>query len=983
VVEIPVERSDQPNFFVEAYTIYDGEVYREVREIIVPPAERVLDVVLKSNKTEYLPGEEAEIELTVTDPNGQPVKGSCAVAVYDRALEQLAGDVLPQDIREFFWKWRREYYGELQTSADTVHYLIHIPNVPTLSPLGIFGQSLADDADAMENQNFQANRRNAGALRSDGAMPAPMMLGRGLAGGAMPEAAMAKGAFMADAAESDGVAAGAAPTPNGNNSPAVRKDFADSALWLAKVVTDNEGKATAKFKMPENLTGWRLKSWAVGPQTQVGSASSEAVTRKPLLVRLQTPRFLVERDEVVISAIVHNDLPATRSVRVALEIDGETQFELDSSSLREQVLDIESHQQMRVDWKCRALAAGTIKLRAIAVTDYASDAMQLELPIVVNGFLKTDSWAGTVRDGSSASTVKLEIPDQRRVDQSKLVVRLSPSLASAMIDALPYMAEYPYGCTEQTLNRFLPTVITQRVLQDMNIDLARLKDNRRNNLNAQELGNPQERSEQWKRFDREGVYDEELVADMVKTGIQRLTDMQNADGGWGWFSGVQEVSGPHTTATVVRGLLVAQENEVPMVPDVLERGVAWLEKYLEAELAKIGNTAQDLRPSKPHPDNLDALVFHVLVLAGREHPRMQQLLYDERDHLTVYSQTMLAWATHRLGNDEQTAMLRRNIEQFLTEEPENETAFLRSPAEWWFWYGSEIEANAMYLKLLSALDPKSVTASRVVKFLLNNRKHATYWSSTRDTALVVEAFADYIAATGETSNHVNTEVWISGKRIGSIQFTPENLFDVDNSIVLQGSAIPSGTQQLEIRRTGGGNIYWNVYSTNFTLEEEIEPAGLEVKIERRYYRLESASAELILPGERANVVEAQRASRTRILLEDLDDLPSGEIVEVELLIQSKNDYEYLLIEDFKPASLESIETQSGYMFQAGLSVYRELRDRHIGLCIRWLPKGNYSLRYQLRSETPGTFTALPAVIQGMYAPELRGNSADFDLSVVD
>ena len=39
-----------------------------------------------------------------------------------------------------------------------------------------------------------------------------------------------------------------------------------------------------------------------------------------------------------------------------------------------------------------------------------------------------------------------------------------------MVDALPYLVDYPYGCTEQTLNRFLPTVITQKVLLKMGLE---------------------------------------------------------------------------------------------------------------------------------------------------------------------------------------------------------------------------------------------------------------------------------------------------------------------------------------------------------------------------------------------------------------------------------------------------------------------------------------------------------------------------------
>ena len=90
-----------------------------------------------------------------------------------------------------------------------------------------------------------------------------------------------------------------------------------------------------------------------------------------------------------------------------------------------------------------------------------------------------------------------------------------------------------------------------------------------------------------------------------------------------------------------------------------------------------------------------------------------------------------------------------------------------------------------------------------------------------------------------------------------------------------------------------------------------------------------------------------------------------------------------MIEDKKPASLEAVDTASGYFYSGGLLVYRELRDQHIGLCIERLPRGKHSLKYQLRSEAPGQFTALPATIEGMYAPELVGNSRDFDLNIVE
>ena len=164
-----------------------------------------------------------------------------------------------------------------------------------------------------------------------------------------------------------------------------------------------------------------------------------------------------------------------------------------------------------------------------------------------------------------------DVPEKRRPKQSRLEVRYSPTLAGAMVDALPYLVDYPYGCTEQTLNRFLPTVITQKVLLDMKLNLAEIR-KKRTNLNAQEIGDDTERAKQWKRYDRNPVFDEDEVRRMVKDGVNRLTEMQLSDGGWGWFSGFGEHSSPHTTALVVHGLQVARHNDVALVPGMLGTG---------------------------------------------------------------------------------------------------------------------------------------------------------------------------------------------------------------------------------------------------------------------------------------------------------------------------------------------------------------------------------------------------------------------------
>src|SRR6185295_16632213 len=101
--------------------------------------------------------------------------------------------------------------------------------------------------------------------------------------------------------------------------PTIRSQFADTAFWTAGIVTDKDGRGQIALTMPENLTAWKVKAWTLGAGTRVGQGEAEVTTKKNLLVRLQAPRFFVEKDEVVLSANVHNYLKAAKSVRVSLE----------------------------------------------------------------------------------------------------------------------------------------------------------------------------------------------------------------------------------------------------------------------------------------------------------------------------------------------------------------------------------------------------------------------------------------------------------------------------------------------------------------------------------------------------------------------------------------------------------------------------------------------------------------------------------------
>jgi uncharacterized protein YfaS (alpha-2-macroglobulin family) len=992
VEEIGVVKKDMPNFFVEALTLADGKVYTDAKEIVVPPEKRILNVEVLPSATEYKPGETAKVKVRLTDFNGENYVGSTVMTAYDKAVEYISGGSNVPDIKEFFWKWRRHHQPQTTHSLGEVSTNLAPPNKPSMDYLGIFGSTAADEMDAVPADKMASGRggaalaiRSAGAARrsgmgaafADGAEPEM----QGFFGTATPTAALAAN-FAGERSDGKDRSSGgevAAPI-----EPTVRSNFADTAQWVATLNTDKNGLAEVEFPMPENLTEWKIRVWGMGHGTRVGSGEAEVVTRKNVLVRLQAPRFFVQNDEVVLTANVHNYLEEEKEVTVVLEVPAER---LQSQTETAVKVTIPAGGEKRVDWRCKVVGEGETLVRMKALTDEESDAMQVKLPSYVHGMLKMEAWAGTVRPEKDRATITVNVPEARRVDQSVLEIRYSPTLAGAMVDALPYLADYPYNSTDQTLNRFLPAVVTQKVLREMDLNLAAIRD-KRANLNAQEIGNDRERAKQWKRFENNPVFEEEELERMVKDGLKSLTDMQNADGGWGWFSGYQERSWPHTTAVVVHGLQVAQENDVSLVPGVLQNGVEWLKRYQQEQVELLQRAPQKEHPWKATADNLDSLVYMVLVDAGIDNVQMRDFLYRDRNHLAVYAKATLGLALHKQKQAEKLAMILKNIEQFVVEDAENETAYLKLPADndWWFWYGSETEANAYYLKLLARTEPKGggegTRAPRLVKYLLNNRKHATYWNSTRDTALCVEAFSEYLRASGEMKPDMVVEVWIDGEKRQEADIDASNLFTFDNKFVLTGAEVKAGSHDIEIRRRGKGPVYFNAYLTNFTLEDPIAKAGLEIKVERKFYKLEPVDKEIKVQGTRGQAVDQKVEKYQRVELKNLSALKSGDLVEVELEIESKNDYEYLLFEDMKAAGFEPVEVRSGYTGNE-LGAYVEFRDNRVAFLVRQLARGKHSVSYRLRAETPGKFSALPTKGSATYAPELKANSGELKLEIED
>jgi uncharacterized protein YfaS (alpha-2-macroglobulin family) len=1019
IVELPIAKEHSPNFFVEAIAVGDGQVFSEAREMFVPPQGSELNVKLTVPTGDIKPGASADVVVTTTDGQGKPVSAEVALTVFDSALLAIMPDTMV-DVRSHLWGRKRHHsmqtiasLGRAQPSwgntsppdqqarwqlASRSQQRFQQPvdflredNV-AVSGSDVLSKQVSSDSGALglagsgPGGGGRAKRATGEAEKSAkespaASAPAPMQ---------MAAADKAEAKKDSDDQTSERRAAGnkvgarggeAQRDGTGGFEPTVRTTFADTAFFSPSVVTDASGKAKVTVKFPENLTTWKVKAVGLDGDTRAGRGDASMVTTKNLLVRLAAPRFFREKDEVVLSAIVQNKHKDKKSVEVSLDV---TDTYLVVQGAKTSRIDVPGNSEARVDFKVKVRGEGAAKVRVTARGSDDGDAKELTFPVLVHGMEKTVARVGSISASVGAKgekTVEMEVPSERREEETRLVVRTSPSLAGGMIDALPYLLEYPYGCVEQTLSRFVPAVLTKRALQQSGgITLEQLATQRRN-LNPQQLtpgGNvdAERLAREVRAYSRNPIYDSKLLDDIVATGLKRIQKMQHGDGGWGWWA--DDSSSAYMTAHVLAGLLDARDADLPIDGSMIERGRSALRALVESEIYRYR-----AKENTDWVNDSDAYALWVMSRFGDKHEELDKLLYQRRIKLSPYGKLLLAMAAKNNGDMSRAKLLLENVEQFRKEDKENETSWIEtSQVGWWYWWNDDIETNALYVRALDTIRPKDNITPGVVKWLLNHRKNGWYWDSTRDTAQVIAAFANHMQVSGERRPNYDLEILVDGVVKKKVHVDSKNMFAVDADLTLTGKEVGGGKHKITVRKTGEGAVYFNTYLSFFTLEDDIKAEGLEVKVERKYWKLERADRKHTVAGDRGQSLTQTEVAYRKVPMKSGATVKSGDLILVELFVTSKNDYTFLAFEDPKPAGAEAVAVRSGNV-HGETWAHMELRDDRVVFFLSELTQGTLKLSYRLRAEIPGSFSAMPTNGFAMYAPEIRANSDELKMRIVE
>jgi uncharacterized protein YfaS (alpha-2-macroglobulin family) len=726
----------------------------------------------------------------------------------------------------------------------------------------------------------------------------------------------------------------------------IRRDFPDTAYWAPALRTDENGRATIQVDLPDSLTTWRLVGKAITANTLVGEGQVDIISTKDLLVRPVTPRFLVVGDRAELAAVVHNNTPEDLTVDVTLNAQG---LSLESDSTHS--VEIPAGGMARVEWTVMVPGAPgteqfadlTFSARGGAYSDASKPTLGVPpdqlIPIYKYSTPEVVGTAGDIEADSGDTRLEaIVLPQDVDTTQGELTVQIDPSLAAGMSEGLHYLEHYPYECTEQTVSRFLPNVLTYRALQELDLVKPELESDLRR---------------------------------QVAVGLQRLYSNQHADGGWGWW--VKDESDPAVSAWVVFGLVKAQQSGFSVDDQVVNAGIGFLQGRLVA-VNRLRNSSQV---------NRQAFILYVLAEAGQPDVGRTTLLFEERGKLSHYGRAYLALAFHLIGPEQ-----RSQIETLLSDL--NSAAILSATGTYWQentrdrWnWNTDTRSTAIILDTLARLDPNNRLAPNAVRWLMAART-AGHWETTQETAWSLIALTDWMAMTGELEGNYAWGVQLNGELLAQDNITRENIQDEKTLHVAVAELLQEEANRLVIEKGAGpGHLYYTAHLQTFLPVEEVKALNRGIIVGRQYTL---ASCEPTRPP-----TKEQTDQQTNPTCPSVNAAEVGETVRVKLTIIAPTDLYYVVVEDPIPAGTEAVDESLKTTSVVGEAPelrwtdpwswdgwgwwwfsHTELRDEKAVLFASYLPAGTYEYTYLIRPSLQGEYKVLPTTAYEMYSPEVFG-----------
>jgi alpha-2-macroglobulin len=832
-----------------------------------------LGIKLKTDREAYRPGQEVKVALQVKDGLNRPRRAQVVLMAVDEAVLQMTGFRLPDPFRPLL------HTPKLQVLADDVRRHLLDLRIPVV---------------------HRAWGRESAGFGGTGFGT----IGGGGGGGG------------------GGVGRGSA----GSSSKRKRSNFKTTA-WHATLVTNAQGHAKTSFRLPDNLTRYRIMAFAVDDRRSAGTGRTSFSVDLPLVTLPVLPRLLRVGDAAQAGVLIQNTALRKGTVKVQLKLKGQA-LALSGSANKSVTLTKGQSATVRFDLRARQVGAGKLTF-AVSGPDGVSDILVHELRVQPLALMEAASVSGETKGAVAQGIAPLGALQPGR---GGLEVSLSATALSGVEDGMEQLIGYPYGCLEQKSSKLL-ALMAAAVLGDR--------------FSLKLPGKP---------------------AELIRGGVRDILAMQRHDGGFGYWPNARN-SDPYATAYALivlhRAQLAAGTTGVQVPDSPVHNALAYMQRYIKYS-SKQRWWYSDMRYA------IHTFMVYALALHGKRMSKSIRALFERREHKPLFVRSMLLSALAAAKPDKRSAAMQAALIRELSDSLRVDGTHAHAEENLHDGYKVLMHSNdrttAMVLLALLAAKPEHPMVPRLVRWFLLGRKQARF-RNTQEAAWALLALWDYARIREKVVPDFEAGVWVGGKRVVKARFSGRSVKPQLKSIPMAALMKQAGAaaRQLMIAKRGRGTLYYvaRLRYARKTLPRQAKDRGL--KVSKRIQVLDRAGKPLATP----------RPPRL------------NDTVLVTLEVQSNEARRYLVLDDPLPAGLEAIDTGLATAGSFGARLlwkggsrfdHRELRDDRVLFFRDHKQPGTLTYRYLARVTTVGTFAAPPTKAEEMYTPEVYGHTAAASVS---
>lgn len=966
----PYKKEYGDGILVSMAFVKDGRLYSHNARIMKPAPEKKLQLKWTTFRDKLRPGQQEEWKLTVLYPDGSPAEAEMLATMYDASLDKIYSAHKLDFGVDFHYVVPLTYWN---TSYMRNAYLYVDFPLKRLRAVPLeYSELIIPSTGRMEAMvvGYGGSPRAtlAGALK---------IRGRSAANAVMNQEAVTDMVLqeeMVETSAQEKVEMGSSEELAETGDIQIRENFAETAFFYPQLRTNEKGEVSISFVLPESLTRWKFMGLAHTRNVDYGKIEATATASKEFMLQPNMPRFVRVGDKANIAASLMNlsDKGVKGTVRMEL-FNPETEKVFYS---QKQKFDVKGGETGHVNFTFEVSDKyAVMACRMVADGDTFSDGEQRYIPVLTDKQWVTETVPLNV-NGEGAHTFSLENlfnKHSKTASEQRLTVEFTAHPAWYAVQALPVVA-HPQNedalswATAYYAHSLAAFIVKEnpRIKQVFDSWKAQggTKETFMSNLQKnQELKNillaetpwlaeATNEAEQKQRIAT--LFDLNTMNSQLAVSVEKLGELQNADGAWSWYKGMQ---GSRYVTTQVMEMLVRlnalthQDADSRMQP-MIQKGFEYLGKQA-AEEYKSMKEAEKKGAVGIRPSEQVLRYLYICALDGKApvDEKVNRYFIDklsgEGKELTIYGKALGAIILQQSGKVAEARLFMQSLMEYSVVTDEMGRYF-DTPKARYSWFSYKIPTEVAAMEAIQRITKDTKAIDEMKRWLLKQKQTQTWETpiATADAvyALMATGASDLLANTGGVEITLGKEVirTPADNAIGYIKKTVSG--DVMN------------IKKVSVDKEGTGMGWGAVYAQYLESMDQIGEQGNGLSVSRQLYK-----------GDEA--------------LNESAPLKVGDRITVRLTVKADRDMDFVQIKDDRAACMEPLQAVSGFRWGNGLGYYQATKDASTQFFIDQMRKGTYVIEYQVYVNRTGEYQAGIATVQSAYAPEFGGHTGGYRVMV--